>query len=239
MEAVRRATIVEKNVNNYLQHTSSSVSSNNQFGGDQTDHAVDAQRSNPRASLGQQQSVSQNNQRHIYALSEHSIAEVDKSDGGDGLSRKLSGMSRQSSIGKGNLLKTAVAHRAISVRSTDKLSQKKDSIHNVLRKKDIYFQLSFIFGIAASVIVAYEYVSIFMIQTPPATSTWLILILVLQSMAFYLCLLSFIYANEAGDTRRIKWTVAAAMLNLMAFILRITLNLRFSGYFPDGIENIV
>ncbi|KAI8808750.1 hypothetical protein BJ742DRAFT_853275, partial [Cladochytrium replicatum] len=90
----------------------------------------------------------------------------------------------------------------------------------VFRRKEVYIRLCLVLGLVLCAIVLYEFISFLVFESPPLTVHWLALILIVHVGCFFLCLLSFIYANEAGDIASLKATIIALVINFIAFILK-------------------
>ncbi|KAI9143776.1 hypothetical protein BKA69DRAFT_1058932 [Paraphysoderma sedebokerense] len=103
----------------------------------------------------------------------------------------------------------------------------------VVRKKEIYAQLSLIFGLVLSAFVIYDYIALITFETQTVTSSWLLSLLVLHVAAFYLFLLAFIYSTEAGDIRGLKLSITAGLVNLAAFVSRTAFQLVFVNFEPS------
>ncbi|KAJ3292651.1 hypothetical protein HDU79_001179 [Rhizoclosmatium sp. JEL0117] len=116
-------------------------------------------------------------------------------------------------------------------------TRKKSMMVNFQQKK-IFLQLCFIFGVCLLVIVVYDYICLLVLEFAPVTVQWLISLLFLHVSAMYLFLLSFIYANESRNDSQIRLSYVAGGINAVAFILRVILQLQFSGYEPAGMEDL-
>ncbi|KNE67446.1 hypothetical protein AMAG_11908 [Allomyces macrogynus ATCC 38327] len=104
----------------------------------------------------------------------------------------------------------------------------------VVRKKEIYAQLSLIFGVLLIAFVVTDYVSLLVYLRVSVLRPWLMSIQILHVAAFYLFLLSFIYANEAGDLATLKKALGAFVVNLGAFLGRMVFDIQFDGYMPSS-----
>ncbi|KAJ3353186.1 hypothetical protein GGF32_003164 [Allomyces javanicus] len=104
----------------------------------------------------------------------------------------------------------------------------------VVRKKEIYAQLSMIFGVLLIAFVVTDYVSLLVYLRVSVLRPWLMSIQILHVAAFYLFLLSFIYANEAGDLATLKKALGAFVVNLGAFLGRMVFDIQFDGYMPSS-----
>ncbi|KNE64073.1 hypothetical protein AMAG_09131 [Allomyces macrogynus ATCC 38327] len=104
----------------------------------------------------------------------------------------------------------------------------------VVRKKEIYAQLSLIFGMLLIAFVVTDYVSLLVYLRVSVLRPWLMSIQILHVAAFYLFLLSFIYANEAGDLATLKKALGAFVVNLGAFLGRMVFDIQFDGYMPSS-----
>ncbi|KAJ3371767.1 hypothetical protein GGF31_002746 [Allomyces arbusculus] len=104
----------------------------------------------------------------------------------------------------------------------------------VVRKKEIYAQLSLIFGVLLIAFVVTDYVSLLVYLRVSVLRPWLMSIQILHVAAFYLFLLSFIYANEAGDLATLKKALGAFIVNLGAFLGRMVFDIQFDGYMPSS-----
>ncbi|ORZ31834.1 hypothetical protein BCR44DRAFT_78663 [Catenaria anguillulae PL171] len=100
----------------------------------------------------------------------------------------------------------------------------------VVRKKEIYAQLALIFGTILLGFVVYDYVSLLAYRVVSSLRPWLMSIQILHVASFYLFLLSFIYANEAGDLRTLKKSLVAFVINLTAFLARVTFDVLYADY---------
>ncbi|KAI9221686.1 hypothetical protein BC828DRAFT_380398 [Blastocladiella britannica] len=100
----------------------------------------------------------------------------------------------------------------------------------IVRKKEIYAHLSLVFGFILTAFVMYDYVALLSFASVSALRPWLLSIQLLHVASFYLFLLAFIYANEAGDLRTLKKSIAALVLNLGSFAARVAFDLSFSQY---------
>ncbi|KAI8614063.1 hypothetical protein BC830DRAFT_1169742 [Chytriomyces sp. MP71] len=114
----------------------------------------------------------------------------------------------------------------------------KDKDKRVFRQKEIFLQLSIIFGVCLLVIVVYDYACLLIYDFVPVTAQWLISLMFLQVAAIYLFILSLIYANEAGNLTRVRWSLLVGAINLIAFLLRVVLQLQFAGYEVAGVEDV-
>ncbi|KAL7750622.1 hypothetical protein RI367_003964 [Sorochytrium milnesiophthora] len=100
----------------------------------------------------------------------------------------------------------------------------------VVKKKEIYAQLSIIFGIVLCAFVLVDYIFLLVKEHPSGLKEFLLSIQILHVGAFYLFLLGFIYANEAGDLHGLKTSILAFLINLTAFVARCTFELTFADY---------
>ncbi|KAJ3025784.1 UNVERIFIED_CONTAM: hypothetical protein HDU68_006691 [Siphonaria sp. JEL0065] len=114
----------------------------------------------------------------------------------------------------------------------------KRSLLKTFRQKEIYLQLSVIFGIFLLGVVVYDFCCLLVWEFAPVTVKWLISLLFLHVSAIYLFVLSFIYANESRNYPQIKFCLLAGGINFLAFILRVVLQLQFGGYEPAGMEDL-
>ncbi|KAI9202436.1 uncharacterized protein BJ171DRAFT_514056 [Polychytrium aggregatum] len=108
------------------------------------------------------------------------------------------------------------------------------SLSHVFRRKDIYMQLCFIFGIVLLGVAINDYIYIFVLETPPYTTRWLISFMVLHVFSFFTFLLAFIYGNESGDILSTRMALGGGVINLLAFTMEAVLRIGFQGYFPNS-----
>ncbi|KAI9179520.1 hypothetical protein H9P43_004847 [Blastocladiella emersonii ATCC 22665] len=100
----------------------------------------------------------------------------------------------------------------------------------VVRKKEIYAHLSLIFGAILSGFVVYDYISLTVLLRVSSLRPWLMSIQIAHVASFYLFLLSFIYANEAGDLQTLKKSLLALALNAGSFIARTAFDIAYAPY---------
>ncbi|KAI9362076.1 hypothetical protein DFJ73DRAFT_813323 [Zopfochytrium polystomum] len=106
------------------------------------------------------------------------------------------------------------------------------ALGRVFRRKEIFVQLSFIFGVFLFFVVTLDYVALLRYEAVLLSAQWLISLLFLHVTSIYLFLLAFVYANAGADSHRRWMAVGAGALNLTAFIIRAVLEIVFSGYKP-------
>lgn len=126
------------------------------------------------------------------------------------------------------------AFSSTSTLRNEKPRHKERSVHE---KKQQYIQLSIFFGAFSFAIVIYELISLNVLEKVPFTASWLISLLCVQVGSFYLFLLGYIYSNEDGDEAYRRMAIFSLCLNLIAFIMRLVVNLGLNGFLPPGIEN--
>eukprot|EP00835_Amoeboradix_gromovi_P006680 NODE_841_length_3770_cov_0.565241.p3 type:complete len:134 gc:universal NODE_841_length_3770_cov_0.565241:1034-633(-) len=99
-----------------------------------------------------------------------------------------------------------------------------------IERKHLPLELSFLFGILLAILLIFDLIYYITYKIASLTSQWLVSILILHVISCSSGVMSFIYANEAGDFRFIRLAGISVTFNSVVMVARAIVEYSFQDY---------